>query len=53
MLLDFSEYYHIYNHSNGSENLFLHSGNYAFFLKKAKTENSCRISTDGVLSRVK
>src|SRR5690606_21948083 len=32
--MDFSEYYHIYNHSNGNENLFLNSENYSFFLKK-------------------
>ncbi|MCO5229982.1 MAG: transposase [Chitinophagales bacterium] len=32
--MDFSEYYHIYNHSNGNENLFLNVGNYSFFLKK-------------------
>jgi REP element-mobilizing transposase RayT len=27
-------YYHIYNHANGSENLFLNEDNYNFFLKK-------------------
>src|ERR1700759_1510602 len=28
--------YHIYNHANGSENLFRTSGNYNFFLEKFK-----------------
>lgn len=32
--MDFSEYYHIYNHSNGNDNLFLNAENYSFFLKK-------------------
>lgn len=27
-------YYHIYNHANGSENLFLNDENYNFFLKR-------------------
>jgi putative transposase len=32
--MEFSEYYHIYNHSNGNENLFQCTENYKFFLKK-------------------
>lgn len=33
-LMEFSKFYHIYNHSNGNENLFLSDKNYQFFLKK-------------------
>lgn len=33
-MLEPSKYYHIYNHANGSENLFRNDGNYHFFLKK-------------------
>lgn len=29
--------YHIYNHANGSENIFSNDGNYLFFLKQYKT----------------
>ena len=29
-------FYHIYNHANGNENLFVEERNYYFFLKKAK-----------------
>ena len=32
--MDFSEYYHIYNHSNGNEDLFLSPENYSYFLRK-------------------
>lgn len=32
--LQASEYYHIYNHANGSDNLFFEKDNYWFFLKK-------------------
>ena len=27
-------YYHIYNHANGKENLFVNDGNYYFFLRR-------------------
>ena len=30
-------YYHIYNHANGSDNLFLNSGNYRYFLQRYAT----------------
>ena len=33
-LLEPSKIYHIYNHANGTENLFVNEGNYEFFLKK-------------------
>src|SRR5699024_7832798 len=33
-MLTFETYYHIYNHANGTENLFREKKNYAFFLKK-------------------
>ncbi len=33
-MLQFDTYYHIYNHANGSENLFREKRNYFFFLKK-------------------
>ncbi len=29
-----NHYYHIYNHANGKENLFINEGNYSFFLKR-------------------
>ncbi len=32
--LEPDKYYHIYNHANGSENLFVNDGNYYFFLKR-------------------
>lgn len=32
--MEFSTYYHIYNHANGNENLFLNDENFSFFLKK-------------------
>jgi len=31
-----NHYYHIYNHANGIENLFIDDGNFNFFLLKAK-----------------
>jgi REP element-mobilizing transposase RayT len=27
-------FYHVYNHANGKENLFVNHGNYVYFLKK-------------------
>lgn len=33
-MLQFETHYHIYNHANGSENLFREKKNYAYFLKK-------------------
>lgn len=33
-MLNFDEYYHIYNHANGDENLFRKEENYSFFLRK-------------------
>ncbi len=30
-------YYHIYNHANGSDNLFLNSENYRYFLQRYAT----------------
>jgi len=33
-ILESGYYYHIYNHANGSENLFRNRDNYRFFLKK-------------------
>jgi hypothetical protein len=33
-LLEPGAYYHIYNHANGSDNLFRNDDNYMFFLKK-------------------
>lgn len=32
--LEPDNYYHIYNHANGKENLFVNDGNYNFFLKR-------------------
>jgi len=32
--LEPDKYYHIYNHANGNENLFVTEGNYLFFLKR-------------------
>ncbi len=32
--LEPDKYYHIYNHANGKENLFLNKGNYLFFFEK-------------------
>ena len=32
--LESGKYYHIYNHANGKENLFVNDGNYHFFLKR-------------------
>lgn len=29
-----NQYYHIYNHANGSENIFVNEGNYYFFLRR-------------------
>lgn len=34
ILLEPDKYYHIYNHANGKENLFVNEGNYHFFLRK-------------------
>jgi REP element-mobilizing transposase RayT len=34
VLLEPDKYYHIYNHANGSENLFVNEGNYFYFLKR-------------------
>ncbi len=34
--IDPDKYYHIFNHANGKENLFITEGNYSFFLKKYK-----------------
>lgn len=33
-MLQFTTYYHIYNHANGDDNLFREQKNYPFFLKK-------------------
>ncbi len=33
-MLEFSTYYHIYNHANGDDNLFKEEKNYEYFLKK-------------------
>jgi REP element-mobilizing transposase RayT len=33
-MLNFETYYHIYNHANGNENLFVEDKNYKFFLEK-------------------
>ncbi|MDK2979548.1 MAG: REP-associated tyrosine transposase [Bacteroidales bacterium] len=35
-ILESGYYYHIYNHANGSDNLFRSDDNYRFFLKKFK-----------------
>ena len=35
-MLQPDHFYHIYNHANGNENLFVEERNYYFFLKKAK-----------------
>lgn len=32
--LEADKYYHIYNHANGDDNLFVNDGNYHFFLKR-------------------
>lgn len=32
-MLDFETYYHIYNHANGSDNLFREEKNYGYFLR--------------------
>jgi len=34
ILLEPEKYYHIYNHANGKENLFVNEGNYYFFLQR-------------------
>ena len=33
-MLNFETYYHIYNHANGNDNLFVEDKNYKFFLEK-------------------
>ncbi len=33
-MLQFSTYYHIFNHANGDDNLFREEKNYSFFLNK-------------------
>jgi len=35
-ILESGNYYHVYNHANGSDNLFISDDNYSFFLKKFK-----------------
>ena len=35
--LSSENYYHIYNHTNGSDNLFLNSENYRYFLQRYAT----------------
>lgn len=34
ILLEPDKYYHIYNHANGKENLFVNEGNYHFFMER-------------------
>ena len=36
LLLEPDKYYHIYNHANGSDNLFVEKDNYRYFIEKYK-----------------
>jgi len=43
--LEAEKYYHIYNHANGKDNLFVNDGNYDYFLGKYKTHISPIVKT--------
>jgi REP element-mobilizing transposase RayT len=43
--LEAEKYYHIYNHANGKDNLFVNEGNYDYFLGKYKAHISSIVNT--------